>query len=206
MTSTEESTDSEEENFDRQFAFTEYDKYGMSTDDEDRLKDLDSDYLKHSPFAVFGGVTIDQLRKETTIRTNRRSQARLSQMKQNDSNYRQKMFHKDSMKFEMMSDPGENFFSIDKFRQKMSSEDDPSMKLLKRSNMSKFTDAKYNDLAKNTSVYSWVTPELEMESVDKALQESQSGNIKGALKTGRDIRVREQKNFLALVLLMKKLT
>lgn len=206
--STDES-DSEDEEFDRQFTFVaDYDKFGISTDDEDRLKDLHTDDLKHSPFAVFGGVTIDQLRKETTIKNNRRSRARMSTMKEQvGSSFQQRMFHKDCMKFEMMSDPGGEFaFSIDKFREDMAMDDDPSAELLKRSNISKFNDPQYSQLAKYTSVYSWVTPELEKLAVDEALREGQSGNLKSALKTGRDIRTREQKNYRDLVIIFESKT
>jgi len=81
-------SDTDEEEMDRQFRFTAYEQYGMCTDAERTrpgLKDLPTDEQKHSPFAVFGGATIEHLRKETKIKMNRQSRKRISAMKENQA-------------------------------------------------------------------------------------------------------------------------
>ena len=66
-----DSTD-EEDNFERMFE-KNFDNFGIQDDDGvDRLRAKDSDIMKHSPFAVFGGVTIEQIRKDTLLKQTRK--------------------------------------------------------------------------------------------------------------------------------------
>jgi len=100
-----------------------------------------------------------------------------------------------------MADPGDGItkFCLKKFKDAMIGGEDPSEQLLKPTNINNLDDEKYQDISKETHVYSWVTPSLEQRMVDTAIVESRTANIKAGLKTGHDIRLREQKNFIQQV-------
>ena len=78
-----------------------------TTDTQNRLRDLETDGLKHSPFAVFGGKTIKELRDRISpFKRSGKSLRMLSSRRLNDGqNYKIQMFQFDSQKFELMADP-----------------------------------------------------------------------------------------------------
>ena len=78
-----------------------------TTDTQNRLRDLETDCVKHSPFAVFGGKTIKELRDRISpFKRSGKSLRMLSSRRLNDGqNYKIQMFQFDSQKFELMADP-----------------------------------------------------------------------------------------------------
>jgi len=102
-----------------------------------------------------------------------------------------------------MADPGDGItkFCLTNFKNSLIGGDDPSEELLKVTEISNLKDEKYQDVSKQAKVYAWVTPSLEQRVVDKAIEDSKTKNVKAGLKTGHDIRLREQKNFIQQVYL-----